>query len=224
MSHKIGTNPTGRWGARASRLPCSASYAFNGARRSRRFIVQSSPCLTKSSSRLLGFTLKQPKGRAPLSTYSASRRTSSEVHPVVPLGGTPSGAAGTAALPIQRTPAHGEPAFHFDSHRDHEPTRSSSSSPSFSSRNWGVEDEGSVGRVLIHGRKLRSPCRSKWKWLLLKLGFVALFSVSVSASTFTVTNTADSGAGSLRQAITDANAAGAGPHTSLPRACLRPKG
>jgi hypothetical protein len=34
-----------------------------------------------------------------------------------------------------------------------------------------------------------------------------------AAATFTVTNTADSGAGSLRQAIMDANAAGAGPHT-----------
>jgi hypothetical protein len=34
-----------------------------------------------------------------------------------------------------------------------------------------------------------------------------------AAATFTVTNTADSGAGSLRQAITDANSAGAGPHT-----------
>ena len=43
---------------------------------------------------------------------------------------------------------------------------------------------------------------------------VALFvSASASATTFTVTNTNDSGAGSLRQAITDANAGGAGPHT-----------
>ncbi len=33
------------------------------------------------------------------------------------------------------------------------------------------------------------------------------------AATFTVTNTNDSGVGSLRQAITDANGAGAGPHT-----------
>jgi hypothetical protein len=32
-------------------------------------------------------------------------------------------------------------------------------------------------------------------------------------ATFTVTNTNDSGAGSLRQAITDANGGGAGPHT-----------
>src|SRR5262249_34568542 len=32
------------------------------------------------------------------------------------------------------------------------------------------------------------------------------------AATFTVTNTDDSGPGSLRQAITDANGAGAGPH------------
>lgn len=35
----------------------------------------------------------------------------------------------------------------------------------------------------------------------------------LSAATFTVTNTGDLGAGSLRQAINDANAAGAGPHT-----------
>ena len=37
-------------------------------------------------------------------------------------------------------------------------------------------------------------------------------SASLSATVFTVTNTADTGAGSLRQALTDANAA-AGPHT-----------
>ena len=50
--------------------------------------------------------------------------------------------------------------------------------------------------------------------------FVVLFSVLLvcsiglaAAATFTVTNTNDSGAGSLRQAITDANGAGAGPHT-----------
>ena len=35
---------------------------------------------------------------------------------------------------------------------------------------------------------------------------------SVSASSFEVTNTSDAGAGSLRQAILDANSAGAGPH------------
>jgi len=42
-----------------------------------------------------------------------------------------------------------------------------------------------------------------------------LFSLSFfsRAATFTVTNTADTGTGSLRQAITDVNAAGAGPHT-----------
>ena len=43
--------------------------------------------------------------------------------------------------------------------------------------------------------------------ILLSCGMAA------SAATFTVTNTADSGAGSLRQAITDANGGGAGPHT-----------
>ncbi len=49
-----------------------------------------------------------------------------------------------------------------------------------------------------------------------RLGFlsvcVALAAAAVSAATFTVTTTADSGPGSLRQAITDANAS-AGPHT-----------
>ena len=51
--------------------------------------------------------------------------------------------------------------------------------------------------------------------------------VPAAAATFTVTNTNDSGAGSLRQAITDANAsrgadvilfniAGSGPHTISP--------
>src|SRR5215467_3245129 len=42
------------------------------------------------------------------------------------------------------------------------------------------------------------------------LGF---FAGVVGGTTFTVINTDDSGAGSLRQAITDANGAGAGPHT-----------
>ncbi|MFN2384867.1 MAG: hypothetical protein ABR576_01010 [Thermoanaerobaculia bacterium] len=44
------------------------------------------------------------------------------------------------------------------------------------------------------------------------------FSGSLAATTFTVTNTADTGAGSLRQAILDANAAG-GPdaiHFAIP--------
>jgi hypothetical protein len=63
-----------------------------------------------------------------------------------------------------------------------------------------------------------------------RLGFVVLLSVGalpLSAATFTVTNTNDSGAGSLRQAILDANAAGgadtidfdipgAGVHTITP--------
>ncbi|MBK7872688.1 MAG: right-handed parallel beta-helix repeat-containing protein [Saprospiraceae bacterium] len=39
------------------------------------------------------------------------------------------------------------------------------------------------------------------------------FGFSAFATTFTVTNLLDSGAGSLRQAIIDANAAGAGPHS-----------
>jgi len=38
------------------------------------------------------------------------------------------------------------------------------------------------------------------------------FAASLSATTYTVTTTADTGVGSLRQAITDANNA-AGPHT-----------
>jgi hypothetical protein len=48
----------------------------------------------------------------------------------------------------------------------------------------------------------------------LPLAFLlSLAASSLAAATFTVTNTNDSGAGSLRQAITDANAGGAGPHT-----------
>lgn len=43
--------------------------------------------------------------------------------------------------------------------------------------------------------------------------FFILFSASSFAANFTVTNTNDAGAGSLRQAITDALAAGTGPHT-----------
>jgi uncharacterized repeat protein (TIGR01451 family) len=45
--------------------------------------------------------------------------------------------------------------------------------------------------------------------LALLLGFLAL---PLSAATFTVTSSNDSGPGTLRQAILDANAAGAGPH------------
>ena len=42
---------------------------------------------------------------------------------------------------------------------------------------------------------------------------VVFVSLPIAAATFTVTNTKDAGAGSLRQAILDANGAGAGPHT-----------
>ena len=59
------------------------------------------------------------------------------------------------------------------------------------------------------------------------VAFALLTSVPVAAATFTVTNTNDSGAGSLRQAILDANASagadlidfnipGAGVHTIAP--------
>jgi len=47
----------------------------------------------------------------------------------------------------------------------------------------------------------------------MALPLALVLSVPAAAATFTVTNTNDSGAGSLRQAITDANAGGAGPHT-----------
>jgi hypothetical protein len=54
----------------------------------------------------------------------------------------------------------------------------------------------------------------------MRLGKIALLAGSCllaaqvgKAATFTVTNVSDAGAGSLRQAITSANAAGAGPHT-----------
>ena len=48
---------------------------------------------------------------------------------------------------------------------------------------------------------------------LFCLALLALIGRPVFASTFSVTNTNDSGAGSLRQAMLDANAGGAGPHT-----------
>ena len=53
----------------------------------------------------------------------------------------------------------------------------------------------------------------KLKNTLLFVGSCLLAAHASQAATFTVTNVADTGAGSLRQAITDANAAGAGPHT-----------
>ena len=63
----------------------------------------------------------------------------------------------------------------------------------------------------------RKPIADSSRPILVLFSLAAVLSVSVSASasaaTFTVVNTNDSGAGSLRQAITDANAGGAGPHT-----------
>ncbi len=73
-------------------------------------------------------------------------------------------------------------------------------------------------------------------WKLLPVGLVCLLSLPGTpgrAATFTVTNTNDSGAGSLRQAILDANAApgadritfnipGAGVHTISPLSSLPP--
>src|SRR3989442_564729 len=53
-------------------------------------------------------------------------------------------------------------------------------------------------------------------WSIVVAAQVVFLSVWCSvahASTFNVTNGNDSGAGSLRQAILDANSAGAGPHT-----------
>src|SRR5262245_25648039 len=49
--------------------------------------------------------------------------------------------------------------------------------------------------------------------LVLVLGLRALAAGTAQAATFTVMNVNDAGPGSLRQAITDANAAGPGPHT-----------
>lgn len=49
-------------------------------------------------------------------------------------------------------------------------------------------------------------------YLAALLILVGLISTSLSAATYTVSNTSDTGAGSLRQAITDALAGGAGPH------------
>ena len=39
----------------------------------------------------------------------------------VPVGETPTGAAETAALPMQKTTVHGQPPFHSDTHWDQEP-------------------------------------------------------------------------------------------------------
>jgi hypothetical protein len=59
-----------------------------------------------------------------------------------------------------------------------------------------------------------SRARSLGRWLVLTavvFGLIAFVQVPAAlAATFTVTTTADSGAGSLRQAITDVNAAGTG--------------
>jgi hypothetical protein len=58
---------------------------------------------------------------------------------------------------------------------------------------------------------------------LFLLGTCLLAAHASQAATFTVTTVADAGAGSLRQAILEANAAGAGPHTiafNIPNAAL----
>jgi hypothetical protein len=58
---------------------------------------------------------------------------------------------------------------------------------------------------------------------ILAVGGWLLAAQASFAATFTVTNTNDTGAGSLRQAITSANAAGVGPHTiafNIPSASL----
>ncbi len=54
--------------------------------------------------------------------------------------------------------------------------------------------------------------RSLFARLGLAVPLASFATASLSAATFTVTNTADTGAGSLREALTDANGA-AGPHT-----------
>jgi hypothetical protein len=51
------------------------------------------------------------------------------------------------------------------------------------------------------------------RYALVCLALIGLIGRPVCATTFTVTNTNDSGAGSLRQAILDANTGGPGPHT-----------
>ena len=61
----------------------------------------------------------------------------------------------------------------------------------------------------MSGSPLGAPSRLVAVQILVAFGL----SMSAAAATFTVTNTSDSGAGSLRQAITDANGAGAGPHS-----------
>lgn len=66
--------------------------------------------------------------------------------------------------------------------------------------------------------KIRSrPNPKSMLWLVFCVPVIVAVCIvvdakSVSAATFTVTNTNDTGAGSLRQAITDAGAAGAGAH------------
>jgi Ca2+-binding RTX toxin-like protein len=78
----------------------------------------------------------------------------------------------------------------------------------------------------------RNPPPPRWMFALLGLLIAMLVAVpTASAATFTVTTTADSGPGSLRQAITDVNAAGAGntiafaipgsgPHVIAPASAL----
>jgi parallel beta-helix repeat protein len=66
-------------------------------------------------------------------------------------------------------------------------------------------DLPTAGEITMQLRKNFSPF---FLHCFLMVAFAFLFSSQTKGATFTVTNTNDSGAGSLRQAITDANAAG----------------
>jgi len=66
--------------------------------------------------------------------------------------------------------------------------------------------KGKSGFLVLHPDKLFRYCRRMFPRLPVLVVFVVLSVVSASADTFLVTNANDSGTGSLREAITDANA------------------
>ena len=79
-------------------------------------------------------------------------------------------------------------------------------------KNEGINTEVSAGKANLKYRQSSRMKKRQTSGLMRKifLLFTALFALATAAgaATYTVTTTADSGAGSLRQAITDANASG----------------
>jgi autotransporter-associated beta strand protein len=70
-------------------------------------------------------------------------------------------------------------------------------------------DQGPGGTDVMMHKQTRTGLRAVGATII---ALIASSHASIDAATFSVTNTGDTGVGSFRQAILDANGAGAGPH------------